>query len=103
AYAWKESWQQATTHDPCRSHSCVAPNLPTHRRGSPRICVGSQDHHASTRNLKYMRRERITQLARPKERPTHRRGSSRICVEDKAIFTQTSQNSREYTLYVALP
>ncbi|MED6163351.1 hypothetical protein PIB30_079028, partial [Stylosanthes scabra] len=45
--------QQATMHDPCRSRSCVAPNFtrPTHRRGSPRICVGSQDHHASTRNL----------------------------------------------------
>ncbi|MED6188995.1 hypothetical protein PIB30_091270 [Stylosanthes scabra] len=39
---------------------------PTHRRGSPRICVGSQDHHASTRNLKYRLGERITQLARPK-------------------------------------
>ncbi|MED6116703.1 hypothetical protein PIB30_102673, partial [Stylosanthes scabra] len=43
AYAWKESWQQATTHDPCRSHSCVAPNFttPTHMRGSPRMCVES--------------------------------------------------------------
>ncbi|MED6166836.1 hypothetical protein PIB30_113230, partial [Stylosanthes scabra] len=36
AYAWKESWQQATTHDPCRSHSCVAPNFTR-----PRICVES--------------------------------------------------------------
>ncbi|MED6141259.1 hypothetical protein PIB30_101574, partial [Stylosanthes scabra] len=35
--------QQATTHDPCLSHSCVAPNFtrPTHMRGSPRICVES--------------------------------------------------------------
>ncbi|MED6215438.1 hypothetical protein PIB30_113722, partial [Stylosanthes scabra] len=87
---------QATTHDPCRSRSCVAPNFtrPTHRRGSPRICVGSQDHHASTRNLKYMHGKRTTQLARPKWRPTHRRGSPRLGVEDKAKLLKIPESTR---------
>ncbi|MED6126138.1 hypothetical protein PIB30_075437, partial [Stylosanthes scabra] len=37
------SWQQATTHDPRLSHSCVAPNFTRlmHMRGGPRICVES--------------------------------------------------------------
>ncbi|MED6214927.1 hypothetical protein PIB30_108248, partial [Stylosanthes scabra] len=68
AYAWKAPWQQATSQDPCigvevhtyawKAHSShipesllakpkrdqdfSKPKSATHRRRSPRICVGSQ-------------------------------------------------------------